>query len=170
MKEVWKDVADYTGYYQVSNLGQVRSIPRKYTRGGILKPIPNKLGYCLVSLARNGTSRRFQVHRLVMRAFVGDCPQGMVVNHLNGKPGDNRLENLEYCTQSQNVLYSYRVLGRDSRGSRNGYAKLTDDDVVEIRRMYAAGSTTQKEIATKFGICRSMVTRIVNRVIWRHIP
>lgn len=112
--EIWKPVAGYEGRYSVSNLGRVKSLKRvtEPLHGGhpricpetILKGEQNTRDHHYrVRLYINTETRRFLVHRLVLTAFVGPCPDGMVGCHNNGDPTDNRLENLRWDTQSANV-------------------------------------------------------------------
>ena len=107
--EHWLPVADYEGLYEVSDLGQVRSLPRRTTSGRVLKPQPvSKFGHLEASLSRNGKVSRQLVHRLVLAAFVGPCPEGEEVRHLDGNPGNNRLSNLAYGTRGENNLDAVR--------------------------------------------------------------
>ena len=112
MPEMWKPVVGYEGLYEVSDLGNVRSVDRtviyktgqtRHYKGRTLKLKPAH-GYWRVELNQNGKPAFFQVHRLVLAAFVGPLPEGKEVCHNNGNPGDNRLENLRYGTKSENQL------------------------------------------------------------------
>lgn len=120
--EQWKKTDDF--WYEVSNLGNVRSILRRVqcgpktatgTRivGGVLiRPFISKsTGYFQVSLSKK---KRMSVHRLVAKAFCDGYFDGAYVNHKNGIRTDNRAENLEWCTHAENNLHSYRELGRKS--------------------------------------------------------
>ena len=101
--EHWKDVPNYEGLYQVSNLGRVKSL--KFGKDKILKPQEGKRGYMKVGLWKEGERKYSYVHRLIMLAFVGESD--LQVNHKNGVKTDNCLENLEYCTASENTLHAY---------------------------------------------------------------
>ena len=113
MSETWIPIPGYEGLYDVSDLGRVRSLDRLDARGHarremVLKPrTSNKRHY--VVLYTNGVRRRnSKVHRLVLEAFMGPCPDGLEGCHLNDDPTDNRLENLRWDTQSANMLDSVR--------------------------------------------------------------
>lgn len=102
--EVWKDIAGYQGRYQVSDLGNVKSL--NYSRKGVaqlLKPVLKSTGYYVVSLRVNGRQKQFYVHRLVADAFVNKKYGCSVVDHINTITTDNRAENLRWGTTSDNV-------------------------------------------------------------------
>ena len=123
MEEIWKDIPGYEGYYQVSNMGRVSSVKRiiphnskdgrcilRTIRPRIIKMGLNCNGYYSLMLHKNGNATRFTVHRLVANAFLGNPDDGMTVNHKNGVRTDNRVENLEWCSQSDNILHASRIL------------------------------------------------------------
>ena len=103
-KEVWKDIIGYEGLYQVSNLGRVKSLNYKRTgQSRILKPSTNN-GYKQVILHKDGHQYTYTVHSLVMKAFVGERPEGMDIDHKDSVRFNNRLENLRYVSSKENVL------------------------------------------------------------------
>ena len=112
--EIWKDVAGYDGFYQVSNKGNVRSVARKDSigrkRGGlILKPAYDRGGYLTVGLCKNGKSKTKNVHRLVAETFIPNTKGFLEVNHKDENKSNNRVENLEWCTREYNVNYGTRT-------------------------------------------------------------
>ena len=113
MKEIWKDIKEYEGFYQVSNLGRVRSLPRKtnnqYNKGLIMKQ-RNSFGYSKIQLRKNKKYKWFFVHRLVAMMFLNNYDEKLQVNHKNGIKNDNRVENLEMVTASENQIHSDRIL------------------------------------------------------------
>lgn len=119
--EVWKDINGYEGLYQVSNLSRVKSLDRyvkgkkdykRFRHGEIMRPVKMADGYCKVGL-RNGKGQKlFSIHRLVAIAFILNAEKKPFINHKNGVRDDNRIENLEWCTQSENCKHSFEVLGR----------------------------------------------------------
>lgn len=133
--EVWKDVVGHEGRYSVSSLGRVYS---HLGRGGIRKPGKHTGGYLQVSLCIEGKGVSRYIHRLVMEAFIGSCPEGHNVNHKNFNKEDNRLENLEYITIQENQnhwIYSNQSLTARKKWSelRKGYthSKETKNKMIE---------------------------------------
>lgn len=111
---IWKDVIGYEGLYQVSNFGEVRSVPRKSTKGRVLKQYISKHnGYCYVSLSKANKHIGKRVHKLVCKAFMEGIEDGYdklkTIDHINGDKTDNRLENLRVCSQSENQLNAYKL-------------------------------------------------------------
>jgi len=102
-QEEWKPVVGYEGFYEVSDMGRVRSLPRKWAKGGILKPAPDEWGYSTVGLCKNGKRKTNRIHILVMQTFKGECPEGCEVDHIDGNPSNNCLENLRYVTHKENI-------------------------------------------------------------------
>lgn len=114
--EIWKDIKDFQGLYQISNLGRVKSLPRTYklhgfitTKERILKfGITNK-GYYYVNLSKNAKVNRQYVHRLVAQAFIPNPDNLLEVNHKDENPKNNNLENLEWCTHAYNNTYGTKI-------------------------------------------------------------
>lgn len=118
-KEIWKDIPDYDGLYQVSNFGRIAA-HRKNVRFGcsgektriipwrILSTFPNKQGYMRINLFKDGKTKQFQVHRLVAMAFIPNPDNLPVINHKDENPHNNHVENLEWCTPKYNANYGTR--------------------------------------------------------------
>jgi hypothetical protein len=113
--EIWKDVIGYEGIYQVSNLGRIKRISKnhlcnlRYQGEYYLKPLDNGKGYLRMKLSNNGSSKRVMLHRIIAEAFINNPENKKVINHINGNKKDNRIENLEWCTQSYNCLHSVKM-------------------------------------------------------------
>lgn len=120
MQEIWKDILDYEGLYQVSNLGRIKSLNRKVTqyngynyserfyKGKILKYCVKPNGYAQVGLGKNGKIKWFAVHRLVAQAFIDNLNNEKYINHKDENKLNNKVENLEWCSCSYNINYGTR--------------------------------------------------------------
>lgn len=121
MNEIWKDIKGYEKYYQVSNKGRIKSLPRLkiaannfVTKEKILKLVDNSRGYLRVNLKANGKNKVFFVHRLVAEHFLKKIDGCNVVNHLDCNPHNNNVENLEWTTLKGNSEYMCK-LNRNKR-------------------------------------------------------
>lgn len=138
--EIWKDIPGFEGRYQVSDLGRVKSfvstfngVNVKSMKERILKPLPSGGGYVRVRLTNGGNKGRFYlIHRLVMIAFVGGDAGKLQVNHINGNKTDNRLQNLEWASQSENVHHAYKhgLMKPCDNGLKKRIAALRDGEVI----------------------------------------
>ena len=108
--EVWKDVPGYEGLYQVSSAGSVRNT----MTGQALQPWTHNAGYTCVTLCKNKVKRKLLIHRLVAWAFLPNPDRKPQVNHINGIKTDNRVENLEWCTNQENSIHSAYTLRHES--------------------------------------------------------
>lgn len=170
VQEEWKPVVGYEGWYSISNLGRLRRDMPCHTGTGIRNGHRHtQTGYVAVVLTRGGKAKPSKIHNLVMAAFVGPRPAGLVINHKNGVKTDNRVTNLEYVTPRENVLHSIAVLGNACKGSANGNASLVEDDVRKIRLLYATGNFRQVDLAAQFGVPQVQISQIVLRKQWKHV-
>lgn len=165
--ENWKDVPGQEGSYQVSDLGQVRSVTHDITqasrsgtlfvrtiRGRVLRPGRTASGHLSVVVTRAVGSAT--VHSLVMLAFRGPPPRGLEVRHLDGDPANNRLTNLEYGTRAENLIdLAY-----------HGQRKVSVADVAAIRLDPASAPT----MAAKFQVSKSLIHCIRARKLYKHVP
>lgn len=103
MEEIWKDIEEYDGQYQVSNLGNVRSL--KFGKVRILKQSVHKQGYKNAKLCKNGKEKVYKVHRLVAEAFIPNPNNLPIINHKDENPSNNNVDNLEFCTHKYNMNY-----------------------------------------------------------------
>lgn len=183
MKEKWKDIPDYEGFYQASNTGKIRSVDRLINhptgskskwKGRILKPKRLPSGYCQVDLSKNGTIKIWLIHQLVMLAFVGKPEKKIEVNHKDLNKSNNALSNLEYVTRSQNQQHAMENLkkwqtGNHIRGEKSPTAKTKEETVILIRKDFDSGNFTQRELAKKYDMPENRVHTIVRRKSWTHI-
>lgn len=133
MSNIWVSIKE-SEYYQVDKSGNVRSIDRVVDckdgdksprKGQRIKPTKNKFGYFLVRISLSGKGKNIFIHRLVATAFIPNPENKRCVNHKNGVKGDNRVENLEWATHSENTYHAYKVeLKKRVYGNNNTASKL----------------------------------------------
>jgi len=171
--EEWKDVIDYEGLYEVSNEGNVKSVDRVVYQvmNGVRKSFNYKSkiltqeltsrNYLRVTLSKSNTQKRHSVHRLVATAFLENHENLEQVNHKDGVTTNNKIENIEWCTQSENQKHAFRTgLQMPVKGENHGNCKLTNEQIEEIKQLYSTENHTQKQIALKYGISRQHVSDI----------
>ncbi len=166
----WKDVQGYEGVYQVNKLGEIRSLDRHtkigWRKGRVLKGVKGNNGYLRLTLCKNHIKKNFTVHRLVALTFIPNPDKLEQVNHINGIKSDNRVENLEWCTASENTYHAYKTGLTSKKGSKNNNAKLTEEKAENIRELLKEGMS-QGKIADIMGVCSSTISLIKTGKIWR---
>lgn len=155
--EEWRVIQGHP-LYEVSNRGHVR----KVKTGRWLTP-DTVAGYDRVRLTEQGTVYRLLIHRLILTAFIGDAPAMAITNHKNGDKKDNRLENLEWVTHSENSRHAYHILKKNQHlalpGERNHRAKLTNAQVVSIRKALVDGVGVT-ELSRQYHVSHSLISLI----------
>jgi len=164
--EAWKDVPGYVGLYQVSNEGRVRSLVRllpsaveagERREKKVLKLLPNRQGRLRVFLSRNGEQEWHQVHRLVLEAFVGPCPEGLEACHFPDRnPENNRLENLRWDTREAN---------RDDQRKHGTIGKPQKLGWPEVRAIRAS-EDSGRVLAARYGVSQPLIVAIRKHRIW----
>lgn len=166
--ERWLAIPGYEGRYCVSDQGNVMSMDYMKTGMPGLMKFSVSRGYSSVELQTGPIKKRFTVHRLVALAFIGPRPVGLVVNHIDGVKANNRLQNLEYVTSSENSKHSFRIGLQSNVGEKHARSKLTDDKVRKIRALIAEGRT-HEDVAKEMGVSQSCITLINTRKRWSHV-
>lgn len=121
MEEVWKDIPGFEGYYQASNLGRIKSlgtITKYRPQEKVLKLATTSLWYKRVHIGHAANRRTWGVHRLIAITFIPNPDNKPQVNHIDGNPSNNRVENLEWCTAKENIRHSYDKLGKKAHNCR----------------------------------------------------
>lgn len=168
--EVWRDIEVYDGDYQISKTGKVRS--QKSGEWRPLKRFLNRGGYEAVILSKNDTPRKFLVHVLVARAFVPNPENKPEVNHIDGNKMNNCAWNLEWVTRSENLRHATRTgLMRYKRGTNNGNARLTEDDVHYIREKYIPKHPEfgASALSRKFHVNIKTVLRVIRHESYKDV-
>lgn len=167
--EIWKKIPEFENY-EVSNFGNVKRtvFKTKNLQPKLLKFNLSNKGYYKVVLFKNNKRYENFVHRLVMKTFIGKCPDNFEVNHINAVRNDNRLENLEYITRSGNKKHSFQFGLSDTKGTKNGRAKLDELKVKEIKRRLLEGEK-QSKLAREFGVTFMTISLIRQGKNWSHV-
>lgn len=166
MKEIWKDIPEYKGTYQASNLGRIRSTNRKITqlanggktqftyikKGRILAQNTQNGGYFVVSISVNTKRKVCTVHRLVASAFISNPNNCRDVNHKDGNKKNNNVENLEWVEHSENIKHSYRKL---KQKRHNKPIRCVETGIVY---------SSCKEASDKTGINKCSINHVINGI------
>ncbi|MDJ0572096.1 MAG: NUMOD4 domain-containing protein [Pleurocapsa sp. MO_192.B19] len=164
--EYWKDIEGFPNY-QVSNHGRVKS--KKTSK--ILKLYQTR-GYLRVSLYNDAGRKCKLVHRLVAEAFIPNTQNKTDVNHINACKTDANVCNLEWATASENINHAYSSGLRpkiDTRGEKNGFSKLTNFQVIQIKQLLTDGQLTQKTIGSQFNVSRETISSIKSGRRWQNV-
>lgn len=177
--EVWKPIQGFEGFYEISNLGKVKSLERlvhkSNGRHAIFKPNLLKptigAGYLRVVLSREGFKRTLSIHRLIAMAFIPNPGNKPEVNHKNGVKTDNRIENLEWCTISENISHAFKLgllkpIMKGKAGELHPTSKLKASQVAQIRELLRSGQT-QISIAKMFNVSDKAISDINIGRTWR---
>lgn len=182
--EKWRMVDGYEGRYAVSNAGRVKRTIEYTTadgrsfkwRGEYLKLSKDKRGkgYWRVWLydRKKRRSCPLSVHGLVARYFIGPCPPDKEINHKDGDPSNNNVDNLEWVTHRENIQHSFRELDHAAnlvRGSEHHHAKLHERDIPHIRTLLSQGYS-KASIGRLYGVSGYAINCIANGKTWKHVP
>jgi hypothetical protein len=200
--EVWKDIKDYEGLYQISNLGRIKSL--KCHKEMILKQSKNNYGYFIVGLSRNGKVKNKYVHILLFETFIGEVPKGYDIHHKDFNQENNNFDNLIMMPKSEhsslhNTNNKYcvgKILLEETRkkmsesnkgkifseehkrkisekrigkyiGENNPNRKLSNQDILDIRKSLELKLYTPKQLSWMFDISMATISRIKNNKIWK---
>lgn len=163
--EIWKDVEGYEGIYQVSNLGRILRVDF----GRFLKGTTAWNGYIHIGLSNNGKVKHIGLHQVVAAAFIGSCPEGMEVNHIDTNKANNQASNLEYLTHSDNQKHAYKMgRTRTPKGETHPTTYFKNEDIQTIKQLRADGLSEYK-IAALYNAPRTTIQSILNGKSWSHI-
>ena len=175
MQGIWKDIKGYEGLYQVSNLGKIKSLNYNHTNKEKIRKldVSNK-GYLSVLFCNDKGKKKYTVHRLVAEAFIPNPNSLPQVNHIDGNKTNNRVDNLEWCTNGYNEKHAYK-LGLKSKncGSKNGMAKsvlqfdLNNNFINEYKTIEEAHRKTKIAVNTIIRSCKNKTKRH-NKYIFKY--
>lgn len=169
MQEIWLPVKEYENYYEVSNLGHIRSLPRQTIynnrkfQGKVLKPI-NGPGYFLVSLTIRPHKRLRYIHRLVAQSHISGYKDGLIVNHIDGNKHNNIATNLEWVTMLGNARHASRM-GLLKSGIDNPNSVLNPEKVKYIRSN--PDNLSLYRIAKNLGVSEGCVRHVAKNRTWK---
>lgn len=173
--EIWLPLFKFEDTHEISNMGNVRSIKRQIKgKNNVIKNKPSKIliktknknGYLDVRI--NGKVKI--VHRLVALTFIPNPENKPQVNHINGIKTDNQIENLEWCTNSENQLHAYKLgLNKNPIGELNGNCTLSAEQVREIIDLYKNKIYTQKELGAIYNVSQGQISYICRGSGWNNI-
>lgn len=156
--ETWKDIPNYEGLYMISSIGRVKRLLKGTGRKrDFMTPTSSGLYPCL-DLCKDGIVKRHTIHRLLATVFIPNPENKPQVNHLNGLKHDNRLENLEWCTQKENSYHAIEIgLHPISPG------KVMTGERIEMVFSLKKQGFSQMKIADKLNVNQSVVSRVINK-------
>lgn len=166
-KEIWRIVKNYPDY-MVSNKGRVKSLV--YRKERMLKPGYGSNGYLTVGLTKNKKRITNTVHRLICQVFIPNPENKPETNHINGIKTDNRIENLEWCTRSENAIHSYKNgLQKPKQGEDRWNSSLSNNNVLNIKRLLRDSKFTQTKIGVLFGVSPDVIHSISKNINYSSI-
>jgi hypothetical protein len=165
--EIWLPIDGYGGHYEISNLGRLRSYGH-FNKLVILKLFLGDRGYYRKTLLIKGTliRKNYSVHRLVAMAFIPNHNGKPNVNHIDGNKLNNRVENLEWVTQSENLQHAVKLGTLKTRGENNPLAKLKTEDVLHIRKVYSEGKYTVNQLIKMYNVSEYAIRAIITKRTW----
>lgn len=179
VKEIWKEVKGFEGFYEVSNLGRVRSLDRMVLiqkkgrnpyyiscKGIMMKCTIGTNGYREVPLRKG--ENRFLVHRLVAQAFIENPDNLPNVNHIDNNKLNNNVENLEWVTQSRNCYHAFDV-GANKHGIEHHNSKFSEEQVRDIKKLLEKGELSQRAIARMYEVSQTTIRMIAIGKNWRRL-
>lgn len=165
MREEWKPIEGFEGLYEISSYGRVKSF-NVSSSGKILRPSPDSGGYLRTSLTKDGKRKYVNVHRLVANAFLPRIDGKTCVNHIDGNKANNRLDNLEWCTYSENIQHAFRIglySGISEEATMKGVRRSAKNRTKQVIRSDGKRFRNAAEAALAIGANRHSVYAAIRR-------
>ena len=163
MIDVVRWVVGYEQLYSITTDGQIYSV----RANRFLKPQMDKYGYLTTGLSKDGKRKFFLVHRLVATTYLPNIDNLPEVNHIDGDKANNKLENLEWCTPSDNLKHAFASGAKCNKGTNNPTSKLDEEKVREIRILLKIRNV--KEISNIYGVVPGAIYNIKSGKSWNHV-
>lgn len=179
MQEIWVYIEGYNNFYQVSNLGRVRSVDRIVThkrgprrrKGQIIAPVMHNKGYPMAGLTFKGKKKNIKIHRLVAQSFIPNPRNKPQVNHIDGNKLNNIVTNLEWVDNKENMAHATSLgLKRKNRGLESKNMKLCLEDIIKIRELYQSTlglpykeRWSYKKLALRYRVDATTIMNIVRK-------
>lgn len=175
--EIWRDIQNYEGQYQISSFGRVKSLARivdyghqKVNRKEVIMSIRlDRGGYQYLNLGKDGKKKTFKVHRLVAEAFLPPINSKNHVDHIDGNKENNFLNNLRWCDHQENIEFAWGLgLYNNVIGSKNHQSVLSEEQVLTIKKLIKEG-TKNRHLVKMFNVKLSVIEKIKYGLTWKHI-
>lgn len=163
--EIFKNVVGFEGLYKVSNKGRLFSLLTFM----FMNPNKSDKGYYKVGLRKNNKSHTKILHRLIAKAFIANPENKKEVNHIDGDKSNNCIDNLEWCTPSENMQHAFDAGLIKLKSENSHFASLNNKQVLDIRNAYRLGVFSQAEIARAYDVSSTCIYAIVNRISWKKL-
>lgn len=161
---MWKQIKNFD--YEINKEGIIRRISNQRIKKSIIR----KDGYIGIQLYISKTKHQtFQLHRLLAEAFIPNPNNKPCINHIDSNRSNNNLNNLEWATYSENALHGNRYGKMSTKGERNGFSKLTEKDILEIRELRKTKNISYSKIAKLYNVSNSCISGILLNINWKHI-
>lgn len=167
MHEAWVPIQGYEGIYEVSDMGRVRRLPGyKAITARVLNGSIHR-GYVMVTLSINDIHDRRMVHRIVGQHLIANPENKPFINHLDADPANNRKTNLEWSTQSENIIHAHNI--GNMGGVKSGLSKFTETDILTMRLMYGYGFPV-RDLAKIYKRRPFVIRNMIQGVTYKNVP
>lgn len=171
--EIWKPIGGYEGFYEVSNKGRIKSLGRKGSgcsgEDRIIRTPNGNNRYCTFAISIKGKRKQLQLHRVVAIAFIPNTENKPEVNHINAVKTDNTVENLEWCSSSENTIHGLGLgIMNTAKGTQKPNARFTEGEVKIIKEKLSRG-VKGSDIAKEYGVNKVLIYNIKSGKTWKHV-